>query len=46
VAQLRNPVHVLDAAVMGADVATVPPEVLEQLFRHPLSERLGAGPES
>jgi transaldolase len=46
VAQLRNPVHVLDAAVMGADVATVPPDVLEQLFRHPLSERLGAGPDS
>jgi transaldolase len=43
VAELRNPVHVLDAAVMGADVATVPPLVLEQLFRHPLSERLTAG---
>ncbi len=43
VADLRNPVHVLDAAVMGADVATVPPLVLEQLFRHPLSERLPAG---
>ena len=40
VASLRNPVHVLDAAVMGADVATVPPAVLEQLFRHPFSERL------
>jgi transaldolase len=41
VAQLRNPVHVLDAALMGADVAAVPPAVFEQLFRHPLSEQLG-----
>src|SRR6476619_5158060 len=40
VAQLRNPVHVLDAALMGADVATIPPEVFEQLLRHPLSGRL------
>jgi transaldolase len=36
VSQLRNAVHVLDAALMGADVATVPIGVLEQLFRHPL----------
>jgi transaldolase len=43
VAQLRNPVHVLDAALMGADVATVPPEVFEQLLRHPLTEELLAG---
>ena len=40
VSALRNPVHVLDAAVMGADVATVPPGVLEQLFRHPLTDAL------
>jgi transaldolase len=38
VSQLRNPIHVLDAALMGADVATVPAAVIEQLFRHPLSE--------
>ena len=38
VAALRNAVHVLDAAVMGADVAAVPPDVLEQLFRHPLTD--------
>ncbi len=43
VAQLRNPVHVLDAALMGADVATVPPGVFEQLLRHPLTEELLAG---
>lgn len=40
VAQLRNPVHVLDAALMGADVATVPPAVFEQLLRHPLTDEL------
>jgi transaldolase len=45
VSALRNTVHVLDAAVMGADVATVPPAVLEQLFRHPLTDRLIAGRE-
>src|SRR5215468_8667401 len=38
VSELRNPVHVLDAALMGADVATIPARVLEQLFRHPLSQ--------
>jgi transaldolase len=43
VAQLRNPVHVLDAALMGADVATVPPAVFEQLLRHPLTDELLAG---
>jgi len=46
VADLRNPVHVLDAALMGADVATVPPEVFELLMRHPLTEELVAGKKS
>jgi transaldolase len=40
VSHMRNPVHVLDAALMGADVATIPPDVFEQLFRHPLTEEL------
>lgn len=40
VAQLRNPVHVLDAALMGADVATIPAGVFEQLMRHPLTDEL------
>jgi transaldolase len=38
VASVRNPIHMLDAAMMGADVATVPPAVLVQLFKHPLTE--------
>ena len=40
VAELRNPVHVLDSALMGADVAAIPPDVFEQLLRHPLTDRL------
>ena len=46
VTSLTNAVHVLDAALMGADVAAVPPSVFEQLFRHPLSEELsGSRPQ-
>jgi transaldolase len=43
VADIRNPVHVLDAALMGADVAALTAPVLEQLLRHPFSEDLRAG---
>jgi transaldolase len=43
VADLRNPIHVLDAALMGADVAAVSAAVVEQLFRHPLTDELLAG---
>ena len=45
VSELRNPVHVLDAALMGADVAAISPAVIEQLFRHPLTEELFSGRE-
>lgn len=38
VASVRNPVHVLDAARAGADIATVPFAVIEQLIKHPLTE--------
>jgi transaldolase len=37
VASIRNPVHVLDAALMGADIATIPYKVMEQLIKHPLT---------
>ncbi|NDC82845.1 fructose-6-phosphate aldolase [bacterium] len=37
-ASVRNPVHMLDSALTGADVATVPPETLFQIFKHPLTE--------
>jgi len=45
VSEVRNPVHVLDAALMGADVATIPPGLFEQLYRHPLTEELLAARE-
>jgi len=38
VASVRNPVHVLDAALIGADIATIPSKVIEQLIRHPLTD--------
>jgi len=39
VASVRNPVHVIEAAKLGADVVTVPPAVLRSLFVHPLTEK-------
>jgi len=38
VASVRNPVHVLDAALIGADIATMPYTVMEQLIHHPLTD--------
>lgn len=38
VASTRHNMHILDSALIGADVATIPPKVLHQLFKHPLSE--------
>ena len=38
VASIRNPVHVLEAALLGADIATIPFSVLEQLTKHPLTD--------
>ncbi len=38
VASVRNPLHVLDAALMGADIATIPYKVMEQLIKHPLTD--------
>lgn len=38
VASVRNPIHVLEAAKIGADIATVPYSVFEQLFKHSLTD--------
>ncbi|NCO59317.1 MAG: fructose-6-phosphate aldolase [Deltaproteobacteria bacterium CG_4_8_14_3_um_filter_51_11] len=38
VASIRNPLHVLDAAMMGADIATIPFPVIRQLIKHPLTD--------
>nr|WP_294848314.1 fructose-6-phosphate aldolase [uncultured Sphingomonas sp.] len=37
-ASIRNPIHVLECAKIGADVMTAPPSVIWQLFKHPLTE--------
>lgn len=37
-ASIRHPMHVIDAAKAGADIATVPLKVLEQMLKHPLTE--------
>lgn len=39
VASVRNPMHVLAAAKIGAHVATVPPSVLRQMVQHPLTDK-------
>jgi transaldolase len=38
VASIRNPLHVVEAAKMGADVATIPLSVIKQLTKHPLTD--------
>ncbi len=38
VASVRHPRHVLEAALLGAEIATVPYAVLKQMFRHPLTD--------
>jgi transaldolase len=38
VASVRNPTHVIDAGKCGAHVATLPPNVMRMLFKHPLTE--------
>jgi transaldolase len=38
-ASLRHPVHVIEAARMGADIATMPFKVIDQLFNHPLTDK-------
>jgi transaldolase len=37
VASCRHPIHVVEAAKMGADIATCPPTVIDQMFNHPLT---------
>ena len=39
VASIRNPVHVLEAALIGADISTIPLKVIEQLVKHPLTDK-------
>ena len=39
VASVRNPTHVIEAAKLGAHVATMPPAIIHQLFQHPLTDK-------
>ncbi|MFZ8862124.1 MAG: fructose-6-phosphate aldolase [Thermocrinis sp.] len=39
VASVRNPMHVLEAALIGADICTMPFEVMKKLFQHPLTDK-------
>ena len=38
VASIRHPVHVYEAALLGADIATIPPAVLDKMVKHPLTD--------
>jgi transaldolase len=38
VASIRNPIHVVEAALIGADIATIPFKVIDQLAKHPLTD--------
>ena len=39
VASVRHPVHILEAARLGADVMTCPPDVIRKLYQHPLTDK-------
>jgi len=38
VSSVRNPLHVLEAALIGADIVTIPMKVIEQMIKHPLTD--------
>jgi transaldolase len=39
VASVRHPLHVIETAKMGADVVTLPPDILDKMMRHPLTDK-------
>jgi len=39
VASVRHPLHVVDSALLGADIATIPPQVIKKLVAHPLTDK-------
>ena len=39
VASVRGVQHVVDAALIGADVATIPPKIMSQMYKHPLTDK-------
>ncbi|WP_317097230.1 transaldolase family protein, partial [Clostridium neonatale] len=38
-ASVRNPIHVIEAAKAGADIATVPYDLVKQMLKHPLTDQ-------
>lgn len=39
VASVRNPIHVIESGLIGADIVTIPPAVLDQMIKHPLTDK-------
>jgi transaldolase len=39
VASIRNPLHVIEAGLMGAEIVTIPPAIIEQMIKHPLTDK-------
>ena len=39
VASVRNPIHVVEAAMLGAEIVTIPPAIIEQMVKHPLTDK-------
>ena len=39
VASVRNPIHVIEAGLMGAEIVTIPPAIIEQMGKHPLTDK-------
>jgi len=39
VASIRNPIHVIEAGLMGAEIVTIPPAIIEQMIKHPLTDK-------
>ena len=39
VASVRNPIHVIEAGLIGAEIVTIPPAIIEQMMKHPLTDK-------
>jgi len=39
VASVRNPIHVIKAGLLGAEIVTIPPNIIEQMVKHPLTDK-------
>ena len=39
VASIRNPIHVIEAGLIGAEIVTIPPAIIDQMVKHPLTDK-------